>query len=158
MVDAPVSGSAEDIAAGHVTVLLGGEPDDVERVREVVAAYGDPVLALGPLGSGQTVKLLNNALFAAQLQLVGEVARLAEAQGMDPAAVAGAIQTSSGASFAMSLLEAMGSIDTLVAGAGHFLHKDLTAVREVAAELGLDLGELGHVNDAGPLTFAPKEG
>lgn len=158
VVDAPVSGSAQDIAEGHVTVLLGGAPGDVERVREVVAAYGDPVLALGPLGSGQTVKLLNNALFAAQVQLAGEVARLAGAQGIDPGQAATAIQRSSGASFAMSLVEAMGSVDDLVANAGHYLHKDVTAVRAVAAELGLDLGELGHVNEAGPLTFAPREG
>jgi 3-hydroxyisobutyrate dehydrogenase-like beta-hydroxyacid dehydrogenase len=158
IVDAPVSGSAQDIAEGHVTVMLGGADEDVAVVTDVVAAYGDPILHLGPLGSGQTVKLLNNALFAAQVQLVGEVARLAEAQGMDTGQVATAIQRSSGASFAMSLVEGMGSVDALVAGAGHYLHKDVTAVREVAAELGLDLGELGHVNEVGPLTFAPREG
>jgi 3-hydroxyisobutyrate dehydrogenase-like beta-hydroxyacid dehydrogenase len=158
VVDAPVSGSAEDIAAGHVTVLLGGADEDVEVVAGVVSAYGDPVLRLGPLGSAQTVKLLNNALFAAQVQLVGEVCRLAEAQGIDPGQAATAIQRSSGSSFAMGLVEATGSIETLVAGAGPYLHKDVTAVREVAAELGLDLGELGHVNEAGPLTFAPREG
>jgi 3-hydroxyisobutyrate dehydrogenase-like beta-hydroxyacid dehydrogenase len=158
VVDAPVSGSAEDIAAGRVTVLLGGADEDVAVVTEVVAAYGDPVLHLGPLGSGHIVKLLNNALFAAHLQLAGEIDRLAEAQGMPIAQVAAAIQRSSGASFAMGLVEAMGSLDSLVENAGPFLHKDLTAVRQVADQLGLDLGELGHVTEAGPLRFTPREG
>jgi 3-hydroxyisobutyrate dehydrogenase-like beta-hydroxyacid dehydrogenase len=156
VVDAPVSGSAEDIAAGHVTVLLGGDPDDVERVRDVVAAYGDPVLALGPLGSAQVVKLLNNALFAAQVQLVGEIGRITTELGIEIGPVAAAIQRSSGASYAMSLVEMMGSVEGLAQGAGPFLHKDVTTVRQVAAELAIDLGELGHVNDAGPLTFAER--
>ena len=157
VVDAPVSGSAEDIAAGRVTVLLGGEPTDVERARAIVGAYGDPVLAIGPLGSAQAVKLLNNVLFAAQVQLAGEVERIADGLGVDMAKAAAAIQRSSGASYAMGLVEAMGSARTLAEAAGHFLHKDVTTVRAVAGDLGLDLGELGHVNEVGPLTFTSRD-
>jgi 3-hydroxyisobutyrate dehydrogenase len=155
IVEAPVSGSAQDIAEGHVTVLLGGAPTDVERTRPIVGAYGDPVLALGPLGSAQAVKLLNNALFAAHLQLAGEIERIAASFDVDMAVAAAAIQRSSGASYAMGVVERAGSVGAVVANAGHFLHKDMAAVHEVAAELGLDLGSLGHVNDHGPLTFAP---
>ena len=43
VVDAPVSGGADDILAGRLTVMLGGEPDDVERVSSVVAAYSDAI-------------------------------------------------------------------------------------------------------------------
>src|SRR3546814_6185235 len=53
VVDAPVSGSAQDIADGRVTVMLVGAERDVERARAVVSAYGEPVLAVGPLGSAQ---------------------------------------------------------------------------------------------------------
>lgn len=158
IVDAPVSGSAEDIAAGHVTVMLGGEPDAVARAHAVVSAYGDPVVALGPLGSAQVVKLLNNALFAAQIQLAGEVERIAGRFGVDPPTLASTIQRSSGASYAMSLVETMGSTATLAEAAGHFLHKDVAAVVDVADELGLDLGVLGHVNRHGPVRFSGREG
>jgi 3-hydroxyisobutyrate dehydrogenase-like beta-hydroxyacid dehydrogenase len=114
VVEAPVSGSAEDIAEGHVTVLLAGDDADVERARPIVSAYGDPVLHLGPLGSAQAVKLLNNALFAAQVQLVADVERLAGEMGADWATAAAAIRQSSGTSRALEIAAAMGSVDTLV--------------------------------------------
>src|SRR5262245_45834416 len=50
VVDAPVSGGPHDIAAGHVTLFVGGSDDAVERVRPVLASYGDPILHVGPLG------------------------------------------------------------------------------------------------------------
>lgn len=156
VVDAPVSGSADDIAEGHVTVMLGGEPDDVQRARQIVSAYGSPIIELGGLGTAQLVKLLNNALFAAQIQLAGEVERIVTGFGADIGAVAATIQQSSGASYAMSLVEVMGSTTTLARVAGHFLHKDVAAVFEVAAEAGIELGELGHVNQHGPVTFSER--
>lgn len=67
------------------------------------------MLALGPLGSAQLVKLLNNALFAAHLQLVGDIERIAGDLGVDVARAAAAIQRSSGASYAMGLVESVGS-------------------------------------------------
>jgi 3-hydroxyisobutyrate dehydrogenase-like beta-hydroxyacid dehydrogenase len=156
VVDAPVSGSADDIRGGHVTVLLGGAPGDVERARSVVSAYGDPVVALGPLGSAQLVKLLNNALFAAQLQLAGEVERIAGDLGVDVSQAAAAIQRSSGASYAMGLVASVGSAETIAELGGHFLHKDVATARAVAGESGIDLGVLGHVHDHGRLTLGGR--
>ncbi len=158
VVEAPVSGSAVDVAEGHVTVLLGGEPEDRDAARAVVAAYGDPILAIGPLGSAMVVKLLNNALFAAQLQLAGEVERIAARFGVGLDTVAPAILASSGTSYAMDVAGRNGSLAAVVARAGHFLHKDVSVVDEVARELDLDLGVLGHVNREGPLTFRPRDG
>ena len=51
-----------------------------ERLRPVLAAYGDPILQLGPLGAGQWVKLVNNTLFAAQIGLVAEACGWARAR------------------------------------------------------------------------------
>jgi 3-hydroxyisobutyrate dehydrogenase-like beta-hydroxyacid dehydrogenase len=144
VVEAPVSGSADDIAAGHVTVLLGGDPDDVARVRDVVCAYGDPILLTGLLGSAQTVKLLNNALFTAQLVLAREVERIATSLGVEMLPVAAAVQ-SSAASYAMGVVERFGSVAAVLEAAGHFLRKDVAVIREVATELGVDLGVLGAV-------------
>ena len=157
VVEAPVSGSANDIASGHVTVLLGGDRADVEAARHVVAAYGDPILHVGPLGAAQAVKLLNNATLAAHLQLIAEVERIAVEFGVDwPQAVA-AIQASSGASRAMGIVQTMGSVHALVEGAGPVLRKDVAAVVEIADQLGIDLGELGRVNREGPLAFIDRQ-
>ena len=125
----------------------------LERVRGVLGAYCDPILLIGPLGSALVVKLLNNALCAAHMQLAGEVERIASAFGIEMAVVASAIQRSSGSSYSMGVVERFGSLEGLAAAAGHFLAKDLAVVVAVAAELDLDLGVLGVVNRDGPVVF-----
>ena len=62
VVDAPVSGGPHDVAAGRVTLFVGGDDDAVEQVAPVLSSYGNPVLHVGPLGAGQRVKLINNAV------------------------------------------------------------------------------------------------
>ena len=81
VVDAPVSGGPHDIAAGEVTLFVGGPDDAVRRAQPVLTAYGSPVLHVGALGAGQKVKLINNTLFAAQIGLLAEAAQLATASG-----------------------------------------------------------------------------
>ena len=157
VVDAPVSGGAHDIAAGRLTVMLGGEPDDVERVRSVVAAYADPIFVIGALGTAQVVKLLNNALFAAHVELVADAERVAGQFGIDPVTLATVIQASSGASNVMGLALRGGSIHQLVQGAGHYLAKDFAAVRAVTDELGVDLGVIRRAVEEGPVTFEGRD-
>ena len=156
VVDAPISGGANDIIAGRLTVMLGGDPDDVERVSSVVAAYSDAIFPIGELGSAQAVKLVNNALFAANIQLVAEAERVANELGVDTSTLATVVQRSSGASYVMGLIAFTGSTPALVEGAGHYLRKDIDVVRGVADELGVDLGILGQVVDGGPMTFVGR--
>ncbi len=52
----------------------------------MLAAYGDPILNVGPAGSGQKVKLLNNAVFSANIGALAVAARLADGLGMDESA------------------------------------------------------------------------
>ncbi|HWS92943.1 MAG TPA: NAD(P)-binding domain-containing protein, partial [Mycobacterium sp.] len=52
VVDAAVSGGPHDIAAGKLTLFVGGADDAVARVRPVLGCYGDPVLHVGPSGAG----------------------------------------------------------------------------------------------------------
>jgi 3-hydroxyisobutyrate dehydrogenase-like beta-hydroxyacid dehydrogenase len=153
VVEAPVSGSAEDIANGEVTVLLAGDPADVDAAHEIVSAYGDPILHLGPLGAAQVVKLLNNALLAANLQLVAEVERIASDFDVDWSEATTAILASSGASRGLASVQRMGSVAALVEAAGHYLAKDLAAGMDSARELGIDLGLLETINRDGPLDF-----
>jgi 3-hydroxyisobutyrate dehydrogenase-like beta-hydroxyacid dehydrogenase len=153
VVDAPFSGGADDVLAGHLTVMLGGGPDDIARARETVGAYADPMVDIGALGSALVVKLVNNALFAANIQLVAQAEQLANDLGVDTPTLARVVQESSGASYVMGLVVGMGSITTLVDAAGHYMRKDIDVVREVADGLGVDLGILGTVFDGGPARF-----
>src|SRR5580693_6034867 len=63
VVDAPVSGGPGEIAAGRLTVLLGGVAAARARAAAAVRAYADPVIETGELGTALAVKLVNNFLF-----------------------------------------------------------------------------------------------
>lgn len=149
VVDAPVSGGPHDIAAGRVTLYVGGGDDAVGRARPLLSAYGDPVLHVGGLGTGQLVKLINNALFAAQIGLVAEGVRLGGVLGISEPALLEALTHGSSASSAMGNIARAGSTAAFVDAVGGFIGKDVAVVRETVAELGGDLGALNSVVDAG---------
>jgi 3-hydroxyisobutyrate dehydrogenase-like beta-hydroxyacid dehydrogenase len=142
VLDSPVSGGPHDIAAGHVTLLVGGAEADVERVRPVLAAYGDPVLHVGPLGAGQGVKLVNNAVFAANLGLLADAVRLGAQLGVDEAVLLTALPRGSAASRALAAAAGRGSVAAFAEAVREFLTKDVAVVRGVAADLGASLGAL----------------
>jgi 3-hydroxyisobutyrate dehydrogenase-like beta-hydroxyacid dehydrogenase len=145
VVDAAGSGGPAKVAAGEVTLLVGGAAEDVAHCGTLFAAYANPVLHVGPLGSGQSLKLINNAMFGAHIQLALEACRLAGAFGIDAGDLARAFEFCSGDSAAMRILSQIGSPEALVRGAGRFVHKDVTAAARLAAELGVDLGSIGDV-------------
>jgi 3-hydroxyisobutyrate dehydrogenase-like beta-hydroxyacid dehydrogenase len=142
VVDAPVSGGPHDIAAGRVTVFAGGADADVARVLPILRAYGDPVLHVGPLGAGQRVKLVNNALFAAQIGMVSAAIRLGAQLGVAEAVLLDALPHGSAASRALTGVAAKGSVAAFATAVGDFVGKDIDIVRTVATELGGDLGAL----------------
>lgn len=149
VVDAPVSGGPHDVAAGRVTLFVGGEDDPVARVHPLLSTYGDPVLHVGRTGAGQLVKLINNALFAAQIGLVSEGVRLGGLLGISEPALLDALRHGSADSRALGNITRAGSAAAFVAAVGDFIGKDVAVVRETVAELGGDLGVLNDVVDAG---------
>ncbi|MEU6354386.1 NAD(P)-dependent oxidoreductase [Streptomyces sp. NPDC047072] len=148
VVDAPVSGGPHDVAAGRVTLFVGGAADTVARVRPVLACYGDPVLHVGPLGAGQRVKLVNNTVFAAQIGLLSHAARLGRQLGVDESVLLDALTHGSAASRALAGVVRRGSVAEFARATADFLTKDLDVVRAVATELGADLGTLTAALDA----------
>jgi 3-hydroxyisobutyrate dehydrogenase-like beta-hydroxyacid dehydrogenase len=142
VVDCPVSGGPHDIAAGHVTLFAGGSPEDMERVQPLLAAYGDPIVHVGPLGAGQAVKLVNNAVFAANIGILADAARLGRGLGVQEDQLLNALTHGSGASRALSAAAPRGSVDSFAGAVEEFLVKDVAVVRATAAELGADLGVL----------------
>lgn len=149
VIDAPVSGGPHDIAAGSVTLFVGGGADAVARVAPILSAYGDPVLHVGPTGAGQRVKLINNAVFAANIGLVCEAVRLGDRLGIEESVLLNAMQHGSGTSRALASVAAAGSAATFAAAVGEFIAKDVAVVRATVAELDADLGLLGDAAEAG---------
>jgi 3-hydroxyisobutyrate dehydrogenase-like beta-hydroxyacid dehydrogenase len=134
VIDAPVSGGGMAAAAGRLLVMVGGEPDIVESCRPVFASYGDPVAHLGPLGSGQVAKLLNNLLFTANLATAADTFTLGRALGVDAARLAEVISHGTANSFALArIADAGGTVDRIAAHAGPLLRKDVRLVGELAA-------------------------
>jgi 3-hydroxyisobutyrate dehydrogenase-like beta-hydroxyacid dehydrogenase len=133
VLDAPVSGGGGKAESGELLVMVGGPPEVLERCRPVLAAFGDPILHLGPLGSGQEAKALNNATFAAQLMLATEAFAVARARGLDRTAVAAVLANGSGRSYAA---EVVTGFDFDVAGlapfAGELLAKDVGILADQA--------------------------
>jgi 3-hydroxyisobutyrate dehydrogenase-like beta-hydroxyacid dehydrogenase len=148
VIDAPVSGGPHDIAAGHITLLVGGADEAVERARPVFTAYGDPILHLGGRGNGQRVKLINNAVFAANIGLLAAAVDLGVQLGVEEEALLKALPQGSSNSFALSGVVRAGSVANFAKAAGEFIGKDVAVVRQVVAELGGDLGALGDAHRA----------
>lgn len=156
VVDAAGSGGPAKVAAGEVTMLVGGTAEDFARVETLLAAYAKPILHVGPLGAGQKVKLVNNAMFGAHIQLALEACRVGRQFGLDAGELAKILgHHGSGGSEVMKIIGAIGSPEALVRGAGRFVYKDVAVAEALAAELGADLGLIKTVTD--PLMAALKE-
>ncbi|WP_280425232.1 NAD(P)-dependent oxidoreductase [Nocardia carnea] len=151
LLDGPVSGSADDIAAGKLTVLLGGAADAVARVRPVLESYASTVIATGALGTALSVKLVNNALFAANAQMAAAALELGTRLGIGEQQLLDALAVSSGRSYAAGSIGRTGGLVTFEQVVAPFLRKDVAACRAATADLSIDIGRLGAVIDGGPL-------
>ena len=145
VVDAPGSGGPAQVAAGTLVLFVGGADSDVARCRTLVASYAAEAVHFGPVGAGQKVKLINNLLFGAHIQLALDAARLSAHFGIEVGQLATTLHNCSGASAALDLVAAMGSAEALLSAAGPFVYKDVLVAREVAAELGASLGTIESV-------------
>jgi 3-hydroxyisobutyrate dehydrogenase len=124
--DAPVSGGGHKAATRELLVMTGGDPDVIARCRPILETFGNPVLHVGPLGTGQEAKLLNNMVFTAQLALAAEVYELAASRRLDQQAIAAILASGSGRSYAAEVVAGGGfSLDGLAAVAGQLLAKDV---------------------------------
>jgi 3-hydroxyisobutyrate dehydrogenase-like beta-hydroxyacid dehydrogenase len=140
--DCAMSGGPNDIDASRLTLLVGGDAHVLDELRAILATYSEPILHVGAVGDGQRVKLLNNALFGAQVAMTLRIERCARDLGMDPARVLAAIQACSGDSYALGVAVTMGSAEGLIEAARKYIEKDVAVVADVASELGVDLGSV----------------
>ena len=82
VLDAPVSGSVALAESGTLTLMVGGEVDDLDRARPVLEAYGATIFHLGPLGTGAAMKLAVNTVVFGLNEALAEGLVLAERAGI----------------------------------------------------------------------------
>jgi 3-hydroxyisobutyrate dehydrogenase-like beta-hydroxyacid dehydrogenase len=103
LVDAPVTGSAPKAQDGTLTIMVGGETADFERARPVLQAMGKLIVHAGPLGHGQMVKLINNAVAAANTAVLGEALLVGARAGVNLDALTAVMSAGSGSSAMLDL-------------------------------------------------------
>ncbi|WP_123024623.1 NAD(P)-dependent oxidoreductase [Mycolicibacterium stellerae] len=149
LIDAPVSGGAPAVGEGQLLVMVGGEADVVERCRPVFATYGDPIVHLGPLGSGQVAKILNNLLFTANMGSAVSALELGEALGIPRDKLGEVVTRGSANSKALSSIAAFGGrTDQLAAIAGALLQKDVRHAASIADAASAPQGAVFDAADA----------
>jgi 3-hydroxyisobutyrate dehydrogenase len=141
-VDAPVSGGTAAARDGTMTVMAGGTPADIARIRPLMADMAGNFTHMGPSGAGQTAKIINQAIVGTGYVLIAEALILAERAGIDaarlPECLAGGLADSN---LLKKLYPQMRMRDFEPPRSyARQLLKDMKAVTAFAHDFGLDLG------------------
>jgi 3-hydroxyisobutyrate dehydrogenase len=90
-IDAPISGGTVGATDGTLSIFVGGRSEDFALVRPVLEHVGRNITLMGPLGSGQTTKLINQIIVCCSVAMLAEACALAERAGLDVTAIPGAL-------------------------------------------------------------------
>ncbi|WP_226647429.1 NAD(P)-dependent oxidoreductase [Microbulbifer variabilis] len=135
--DAPVSGGQAGAENGVLTVMVGGEAVDFERVQPLIDTFARAVTLLGPVGSGQLCKMVNQICIAGVVQGLAEGLHFAKAAGLDAEQVVDVISKGAAQSWQME-----NRSKTMLAGeyehgfAVDWMRKDLAIVLQEAQRNG----------------------
>jgi 3-hydroxyisobutyrate dehydrogenase len=140
LVDAPVSGGSEGAQKGTLTIFCGGDTDHVDRARPILEAMGKTITHVGPSGSGQSVKAVNQVILAGTYLGVAEGIVLALRSGLDVAQVVEALGGGAAQSWVLANRSERMRTNDYPLGFKVALHrKDLGIALEMAREMGADL-------------------
>jgi 3-hydroxyisobutyrate dehydrogenase-like beta-hydroxyacid dehydrogenase len=103
LMDAPVTGSSPRAEDGTLTIMAGGSEEAFARARPVLEAMGKLIVHAGPLGHGQMVKLINNAVAATNAAVLGEALVVAKQTGVDLEALTQVMGAGAGGSAMLDL-------------------------------------------------------
>jgi 3-hydroxyisobutyrate dehydrogenase len=139
-VDAPVSGGSEGAQKATLTIFVGGSPSDAERARPILEALGKTITHVGPVGSGQAVKAVNQVILAGAYLGVAEGIVLAMKAGLDVEQVVGALGGGAAQSWVLANRSSRMIANDYPLGFKVALHrKDLGIALELAQDLGATL-------------------
>lgn len=137
--DAPVSGGTNGAEAGTLTVMVGGDRETFERALPVLQAFGKRIVHMGPLGSGDSMKAVNNTLLGVNIVALAESLTALVKAGVNPRVAVETLNASSGRSFVSEALLP----DRVLTGAWPrtfrlaLLDKDVGICLSMLEELGL---------------------
>ena len=143
--DAPLSGGQAGAESGQLTIMVGGDEDVFEQTREAMDSYAKAITLIGPAGSGQLAKMVNQLCIAGVVQGLSEGLHFALRAGLDAERVIEAISKGAAQSWQME-----NRWQTMIAGEFDFgfavdwMRKDLGITLDEANENGavLELAKL----------------
>ncbi|WP_036261987.1 NAD(P)-dependent oxidoreductase [Methylocapsa aurea] len=139
-IDAPVSGGQAGAETGALTIMCGGDPADFARAEPVILSYAKACRLMGPTGSGQLTKMVNQICISGLVQALAEGLHFAKCAGLDPHAVIEVISKGAAQSWQMENRH-----KTMIAGqfdfgfAVNWMRKDLAICFEEARRNGASL-------------------
>jgi 3-hydroxyisobutyrate dehydrogenase len=104
LLDAPISGGEQGAINGTLSIMVGGDPATLDRVRPVLEAMGSRITHCGPSGAGQTVKLCNQIAVSVNNLAMAEALLFCQASGVNPATMLEAISAGAAGSWQISNL------------------------------------------------------
>ena len=138
--DAPVSGGQAGAENGALTVMLGGDASDYQEIESVLGAYAKKSALMGPVGSGQLTKMVNQICIAGILQGLAEGVHFAQSAGLDVDAVVDVISQGAAQSWQMNNRAATMAEDQYDFGfAVDWMRKDLGIALAAGRELNTRL-------------------
>ncbi|MEX2535360.1 MAG: NAD(P)-dependent oxidoreductase [Trueperaceae bacterium] len=140
MLDAPVSGGSEGAQQGSLSIMVGGEAADLERAMPLLEQLGKTVTLVGPIGSGQLTKAMNQVIIAGTYAAVAEGLALGLKAGIDIEAAHRAIAGGAAGSWGLSNRGPNMIRNSYPLGFRTRLHrKDLGIALDAARELGVPI-------------------
>ena len=147
-IDAPISGGQAGAEAGQLSVMCGGDLEDFERAEPVIDAYAKAITLVGPAGSGQLTKMVNQILCAGAIQGAAEALAFGEQAGLDMHRVFNAVSQGAAGSWYLS-----NRAETMLADEFDFGF----AVDWMAKDLGLVAQEANAIGAPTPLTTMTRQ-
>jgi len=148
MLDAPVSGGEPKAIEGTLAIMVGGRQEVFDKVKGILEVMGASVTLCGDIGSGNTTKLANQVVVAANIAAVSEALVLGKKAGVKPEAIYAAIRAGLAGSTVMDAKAPMMMDGNFKPGFRINLHiKDLTNALDTGHDVGAPL----------PLTAAVME-
>jgi 3-hydroxyisobutyrate dehydrogenase len=140
LLDGPVSGGSEGAKKGTLSIFIGGEAADLERARPVLQSLGTTITHVGPIGSGQAVKAVNQVILAGTYIGVAEGIVLALKAGLDVEQTVAALSGGAAQSWVLTNRSGRMLANDYPLGFKVALHrKDLGIALSMARELGASL-------------------
>jgi 3-hydroxyisobutyrate dehydrogenase-like beta-hydroxyacid dehydrogenase len=139
-VDAPVSGGQAGAENGQLSIMCGGDPADFARAEPVMAAYARICRLIGPSGSGQLAKMMNQICIAGLMQGLSEALAFGQKAGLDGEKVVEVISQGAAGSWQMVNRHKTMLKDEFDFGfAVDWMRKDLGICLDTADEIGARL-------------------